>query len=179
MTSQRRQATFIDTYSDLPAWVRFGARVLEFDNNAFDSKHEPRTVVRITKTLVICVEGHDPDRSDAAEVKYRRANLGRIAPGTMDDGNRLVDPNAQGVRDALARRSLDQVYLDVARLHREQITHASREQRPNTVSAALARLDQLTVLIEEARQGIFDREAHATAARVESHILTSESEATA
>lgn len=162
--TQRRQPTFTDKHTDLPPWVRFGARLLEYNGSGFDTKYEPRTVVGFTKTQIICVEGHDPDRSEAAEVRYRRPTLTRIALGTMYDGNSLVNPNAEPVRNQLAAQALDRLYRDVARLHREQITHANREDRPQTVQAVIDRLDQLTKMLTETTNTIFGREAEATAA---------------
>lgn len=153
----RRQATFTDTYSDLPAWVRFGARLMEQDGSGYDTRYHQRTVIHITKTQIVCVEGHDPNRPDAIEIRYRRSNCGRIAPGKSQDGNVLADPNSDRVRNALAVQELTRLYLDIAAVYRSQITQAAREQRPHTEDDVLDRLGHLDRLVEGVRANIAAR----------------------
>ena len=142
MTARRRQPTFIDQHTDLPAWVRSGARLLNADLSGYDARYKPRTVVRITATQVVCVEGHDPDRDGLAEHRYRRSNL-TLVGSTGSRAGTLVDPHAEDVRNVLAAQTLNRVYVDTAQMHRDQITHVDREQHPRTVDAVMARRDIL------------------------------------
>lgn len=160
----RRQPTFIDSYDDLPTWVRPGARLLEMNRAGFDTTYDPCTVISITKAQVVCVEGHDPDRDGLAEIRFRRAGLTRIAPGTLNSRNSLVNPHDQNVRDALAVQALTRTYLDIEKLHRDQITQVQRDKRPANVVQATAALEGLASLINAALAGIKNRDAQAGAA---------------
>lgn len=167
MPNTRRQPTFIDTYKDLPPWVRFGARLFEAASD-YETKYLPRTVIRITKTQIICVEGHEPDRDGLAEHRYRRSNCGLVAPGKSNDGNTLANPNDQHVRNQLAVQALIDVYQEIGRLYRDQITHVDLAGRPKTVDEATDRLGQVNDLVREALRGIYAREGNAaTAERLE------------
>lgn len=163
MTTRRRQSTFIDTYPDLPAWVRMGARLFEAAGG-YDTNYLLRTVISITKTQIVCVEGHDPDQDDLTEYRYRRSNCGRIAPGKSEDGNTLANPHDQHVRNALAVQALTRVYLDVGTMYRDQISHATLSARPRTVEEAVDRLNQVADLVRDALLGIGFREDNAIVA---------------
>jgi len=153
-------------YADLPAWVRRGAQLIEIKRRAMDDGYVPRTVVRITKTQIVCSGPVAILSGSPAEYRYRRSNLGRIAPGTHADGDRLADPNDPDVRDGLAVQALERVYLDVAAQYRNRFTHAGLygDDQPRTVATAVQQLHALQALVQAALDGIHVREAMATTA---------------